>query len=60
MQIYILVSVFLYVQTTVKNLHIRIEMSDKTVQTQIRLQSDQGLDCLPFNMQFLEPAQWSR
>ena len=37
MQIYMLVSVFLYVQTTIKNLHIRTDMSDQTVQTRIRL-----------------------
>ena len=33
---------------TVMILSFRTDMSGQTVQTQIRLQSDQGLHCLPF------------
>ena len=41
-------------------LSFRTDMPGQTVQTQIRLQSDQGLHCLPFRLHRLDSLLYGR
>ena len=45
---------------TVMILRFRTDMPGQTVKTQIRLQSDQGLHCLPFRLHHLDSLLYTR
>ena len=48
------------IKITVMILSFRTDMPGQTVQTQIRLQSDQGLHCLPFRLHRLDSLLYGR